>query len=132
MINQNILKQTIKYLIRFEHFNSPLIKLLRLRATRKTLQLLLLSSLSSSPQQIWTDWRELLVEFSTFVKLDECGLIRTHWRNVIWHIFVQYEISCVKTWYTMWSRESNYGRSKRAYKWACKFIIVFHDVNSVL
>ena len=55
MINQNILKQTIKHLIRFEHFNSPLIKLLRLRATRKTLQLLLLSSLSSSPQQIWTD-----------------------------------------------------------------------------
>ena len=35
------------------------------------------SFLSSSPRQIWTDLQKLLVEFSTFVKLGKCGLIRT-------------------------------------------------------
>ena len=47
--------------------------LLRLPVTQKALQLTLFSSLSSPPQEIWTDWR---------IKLDKCDLIRTHWRKV--------------------------------------------------
>ena len=35
-----------------------------------------------SLQQIWTDSRKMLIKFSTFVKLDECGSIRTYWRNM--------------------------------------------------
>ena len=54
---------------------------------QKALQLPLFSSLCSSLQQIWTDWWNLLIEFSLFVNLDECGSIRTNWRNVMWQIF---------------------------------------------
>ena len=61
--------------------------LLRLRVKQKALQLPLFSSLSFSLQQIWTNWRKLLVEFFTFINLDECGSIRKHWRNM-WQIFI--------------------------------------------
>ena len=33
-------------------------------------------------QQIWTDWPDLLVKFSSVLKLGKCGLIQTHRRNV--------------------------------------------------
>ena len=52
--------------------------LLRLRVTRKALQLSLLSSFSFSLQQIWTDSPKLVAKFLLFDKLGECGLIQTH------------------------------------------------------
>ena len=55
--------------------------LLHLRVRQKALQLPLFSSISLSLQQIWTDRRKLLVEFSRF-KLDECGFIQIHETNV--------------------------------------------------
>ena len=83
--------------------------LLRLRVTQKGLQLPLFSSFSFSLQQIWMDWRKLLVEFSIFVKLDDCGLIQTHWTNFMWQIF-----------FPIWN-------------FACYNVMnSFHDVNSVL
>ena len=34
--------------------------------------------------------RKLLAQFSTFLKLDKCGLIQTNWRNVTWKIFIPF------------------------------------------
>ena len=93
--------------------------LLRLCATEKALQLPLFSSLSFSPQQIWTNWRKLLVKLSTFVKLDKCYLIQIHWRWLCEKYIMQFEILYVKLWYDMCFRENNDGGSKLAYKWAC-------------
>ena len=50
--------------------------------TLKALEFPFSSSLCSSLQPTWTDWRKLLVELSKFIKLDECGLIQTHVRNI--------------------------------------------------
>ena len=77
-------------------------------------------SFSFSLQQISTDWRKLLVKFSTFVKLDECGLIQTHWKTLCEKYLLKFEISCVETWHAMVFRENNNGGSKRAYKLACE------------
>ena len=65
-----------------------LLAVLRLRVTQKALQLPLFSSLSFSPQQIWTDWRKFLVELPSFVRLEECGLIWTHCRNIMWQVLI--------------------------------------------
>ena len=65
-----------------------LFAVLRLRVTQKALQLPLFSSLSFSPQQIWTDWRKFLVELPSFVRLEECGLIWTHCRNIMWQVLI--------------------------------------------
>ena len=54
----------------------------------KSFAVAIISSFSFSLQQIWTDWPKFRVNFSTFVKLDECGLIQTHWRNVMWEMFI--------------------------------------------
>ena len=58
-----------------------------LRLAQKTVQLPLFSFLCSFLRQIWTGQRKLFVEFSTFVELEKCGLIRIDWRNVLWQIF---------------------------------------------
>ena len=114
------------------NFYPPRWIFLRLRITQKALQLPLFSSFFFSLQQIWTDWRQLFVKFSTYVKLAECGLIQTHWRKLCKKYLLQYEISCVKTLHTMCFGENNNGRSKRAYKRACECYQCFHDVNSIL
>ena len=74
----------------------------------------------------------MLVKLSTFVKLDERGLIRTHWKTLCDKYLFQSEISRVKTWHVMYFRENNYGGSKRAQNWVCKCYQFFHDLNSVL
>ena len=73
-----------------------------------------------------TDWQKLLVEFSTFVRLDECGLIWPHSRRVMWQIFnsdwnfVFENMTCHidKITIVEASRHIN-------------FINVFHDVDSI-
>ena len=60
--------------------------------------------------------RTLLAEFSTIVKLDECGLIRIQWKTLPEKYLLRFEILCVKTWHAMCFRENNNGRSKRACK----------------
>ena len=65
------------------------------------------------------DWPKLLVKFSTFVKLDECGLVHIHWRNVTWEMFSS--IFSVQTWHVMYFKENKKGGHT-----------VFHDVNSIL
>ena len=64
---------------------TPLIVLVELLATRRRLNrhqvllgfasnvIIFVFSLSSSLQQIWTEWQKFLVEFSKFVKLGKCG-----------------------------------------------------------
>ena len=94
--------------------------LLRLRIVRKPLQIELFPSLSSSLQQIWKDWRKLLVKFSTSVKPGQCGLIRTHWKTLCDKYLFQSEISRGKTWNAMWFRENNNDAIKQACKWHSK------------
>ena len=67
--------------------NAKSFMLFRLRVTPKALQWTLFSSFCSSLQQIWTDWWKLLVKPSLFFKLDECGLIQTHQRNVVTDVY---------------------------------------------
>ena len=74
----------------------------------------LFPSFCFSLQQSWTNWPKLLVTFSRFVKLVECGLIQTHWRNITWEMFIAIW-NFVKTWRYM-LRENNNGRSNREYK----------------
>ena len=61
---------------------------MRLCVTQRALQLSLFSSFCSSLQKIWTNWQKLLVELSKFVKVDECGLIQTHWRKIKLETFI--------------------------------------------
>ena len=39
-----------------------------------------------------TDWRKLLVKFSTFIKLDKCGLIQTHWGMLCEKCVLQFRV----------------------------------------
>ena len=57
--------------------------LLRVLITQEASHFPLFSSFSCL-QQIWTKWRQLLVEFYIFVKIDDCGLIQIHWRISLW------------------------------------------------
>ena len=91
--------------------------------TKKPLQLPLFFSLCSSLQKIWTDRQKLLIEFSTFVNIEECGSVRIHRENVIWQIFIQ--IWNFMTCHDKCFRENNNGGSKWTYH-------LFHVVNSVL
>ena len=49
---------------------------LRFRVTQKGFAIAIIFFPFFFPQQIWMDWRKLLVEFCSFVKIYEYGLIR--------------------------------------------------------
>ena len=85
-------------------------------------------SLSSSPREIWTDWRKLLVDLSTFVKLDECGLIRPHRRNAMWQVF---HPNWNFVW--VWKHEIPCALDKIIMAEVSGYVVnIFHDVNSIL
>ena len=96
--------------------------LLRFRIPQKASQLALFS-FSLSLQQIWTDWRKLLVEFSIFVKLDkwrnsdkrEKSYMRSIHSNLKFRVWKQ-DIPCALVKITMTEVSGH----------------VFHDVNSIL
>ena len=96
--------------------------LLRFRIPQKASQLALFS-FSLSLQQIWTDWRKLLVEFSIFVKLDkwrnsdkrEKSYMRSIHSNLKFRVWKQ-DIPCALVKITMTEVSGH----------------IFHDVNSIL
>ena len=86
----------------------------------------LFSSFSFSLQQIWTDLRDLLVKFSQFGNLDQCGLIQTYCRHYVGNIY------CILT-FCVWcpSEKIMTGVSGHISAYV-KVINVFHNVNSIL
>ena len=92
---------------------------MRFYLTQKASQFLLVSSFPFSLQQIWTEWPKLHVKFSTFVKLEKCRIIQTHWRKATWEMFISiWNFVC----------ENNNDRSR----WHSNKLDLFHDVNSIL
>ena len=87
---------------------------MRLRVTQKLCTFHY--SFCFSLQQIWLDWRKLLVESSTFVKPKNRFSVRPHWRNAMWQISEWiWNFVCENMTYHLLSK-NNYDGSKRAYK----------------
>ena len=95
--------------------------LLSLRVTQKDLQLILFSFLFLY-RVFWTDWQKFLDCVQSDVAVKVCNQYRMYLtdRNSGQQRCLLSEISCVKAWNAMLSREINNGGSKRAYERACK------------